>query len=504
MFPWVGIADSDAPMWSKIIRTIAIQSYPILILIAAVRQDLFDIDRLLGATLSYNLLALVVVGSLLTFIPSATALLTAKAGVDPVLGRTVITIVIAGLVIATERKLRPQVDRIFFKERFALEHAMKEMPEKFNTVRRADDLFKLTGTELVEHLRPATCVIYVSAGATYVPIFSHGDALPPQLGTDTPFVEWIRSAPVARLVDRTKIKKTDALAQAIVSDMGTQVVLPVTRAGQLEAFVCIGEKKSGDIYTQTDLTLLTAVSKTLSSHMLRFDEAELLERAKDMQARMRRYVPGAVAEAIALGADLETGEREVSVLFVDMRGYTAYADGRETTDIFSTVNRYTETVSTIVNECGGVVVEFNGDGMMAVFGAPRPLEQKEAAAVRAARRLVRDVPRMARADADAPAMSVGVGIATGLAFVGNIEAADRTIWSAIGSTTNLAARLQTLTKELKASVLIDSTTHDRAGNEAAELVRYPDVAIRGRKTPETLYALALPVFTEELAAVPRA
>ena len=48
-----------------------------------------------------------------------------------------------------------------------------------------------------------------------------------------------------------------------------------------------------------------------------------------MQLKMRRYVPGAVAELIALGSELETGEREVSVLFVDIRGYTAFADGRD-------------------------------------------------------------------------------------------------------------------------------------------------------------------------------
>ena len=129
--------------------------------------------------------------------------------------------------------------------------------------------------------------------------------------------------------------------------------------------------------------------------------------------------------------------------------------------------------------------------MMAVFGAPRPLADKEASAVRAARELMDAVPKLGGVTSDAPSLSVGVGVATGVVFVGNIEAADRTIWSAIGSTTNLAARLQTLTRERGAGVLIDATTHDRAGPAAADFARHADVTIRGRERAETLYGLPL-------------
>jgi class 3 adenylate cyclase len=481
----------DAPLWATLLSTVSLLIFPAAVLIAALKFDVFDIDRLLGATVSYNLLAVVVVGGGFFVVPGLTGTLATRLGVDPTLGRSVITVVLAVLVIVAERWLRPRVERLFFRERFALEQAMKDLPARFASVRRAEELWALTGSELTAHLRPTSCVLFVEGGGTYVPVFTAGEALPPQLPAGTALVGWVSASDEARAVPRAWAGRADALSAAVLADLGTQVVLPIQRAGKLEAFVCLGEKRSGDIYTRTDLTLLTAVARTLSSHMLRFDEAELLERARATQERMRRYVPGAVAEAIALGDDLETGEREVSVLFVDLRGYTAFADGREATDIFSTVNRYTETVSTIVNGEGGVVVEFNGDGMMAVFGAPRPLERKEAAALRAARRLVTEVAAMGSAAEGGVPMSVGVGVATGTAFVGNIEAADRTIWSAIGSTTNLAARLQTLTRERSASVLVDATTWERGREEAPDFVRHPDVPIRGRKAVETLFALPL-------------
>ena len=85
-------------------------------------------------------------------------------------------------------------------------------------------------------------------------------------------------------------------------------------------------------------------------------------------------------------------------------------------------------------------------------------------------------------------LRAGIGVATGPAFVGNIRAADRLIWSALGSTTNLAARLQGLTRELEAGILIDETTRRRAGRTAAAFRSLAPRQIRGHGAEE-LYAL---------------
>jgi adenylate cyclase len=139
------------------------------------------------------------------------------------------------------------------------------------------------------------------------------------------------------------------------------------------------------------------------------------------------------------------------------------------------------------------VVEFNGDGMMAVFGAPRELAHKERAAVEAWREIVAAVVALPVDDAGGAGtkLSVGVGIATGTAFVGNIQAVDRLIWSAIGNTTNLAARLQSLTRELDAAIVIDTTTFERGQPAAADFDERADVAIRGRRETQDVYTLPL-------------
>ncbi len=87
-------------------------------------------------------------------------------------------------------------------------------------------------------------------------------------------------------------------------------------------------------------------------------------------------------------------------------------------------------------------------------------------------------------------LSVGVGIATGNAFVGNIQAVDRMIWSAIGNTTNLAARLQGLTRDLDAALVIDSATWERAQPAAAGFEKRSDVPIRGRRETQDVYTLS--------------
>jgi adenylate cyclase len=257
----------------------------------------------------------------------------------------------------------------------------------------------------------------------------------------------------------------------------------------LAAFVCLGPKRSGDVYTSTDVSHLASVAAAVSRELRRFDQDETVREAREMQESLRRYVPGAIAEKLSAGAELASGEREVSVLFVDIRGYTSFSESRHAEEIFSTVNRYTETVSQIVQNHAGSVVEFNGDGMMAVFGAPRELAHKERAAVEAGREIVEAVAALPVEGGET--LSVGVGIATGEAFVGNIQAVDRMIWSAIGNTTNLAARLQGLTRELEAAVVIDAPAWESARAAAAGFEKRPDAPIRGRRETQDVYVLPL-------------
>lgn len=197
---------------------------------------------------------------------------------------------------------------------------------------------------------------------------------------------------------------------------------------------------------------------------------------------LRRFVPEAIARRIAQGDDADCGEREVSVLFVDLRQYTRLADGHDPREIFDFLSTYAKVLSEIVHSAGGSLVEFTGDGLMAVFGAPNVLAAKERAALASGLAMVDSISEFG--------LQVGVGVATGPAYVGTIAAADRSFWCAVGNTTILASRLQALSRDLGAAVVIDARTFEAAGEiDEIGFEQHPNVQIRGRRQPETVFAL---------------
>jgi class 3 adenylate cyclase len=211
----------------------------------------------------------------------------------------------------------------------------------------------------------------------------------------------VRSWPLTRTLPRDE--------RAALEALGAAVLVPVRRGLELAAVICLGAKRSGDVYTPTDLTLLGAVADKVSGELLRFDAAVILRQEREMSDALRSYVPGPVASRLTRGQSIEGGEHDVSVLFVDIRGYTTYSEQQAAGTVFSMVNRYTEAVSGVIQRRGGTVVEFLGDGLMAVFGAPDSLPDHARVSVQAACEVVATVRHLAlgAADGEAP-IAVGV------------------------------------------------------------------------------------------------
>jgi adenylate cyclase len=190
----------------------------------------------------------------------------------------------------------------------------------------------------------------------------------------------------------------------------------------------------------------------------------------------------------AQARDRDFGERELSVLFVDIRGFTSFAQDRSATEIFATVSRFTTQVSAIVRRHGGRVVAFNGDGVAALFGVSGVLREKERHALAAGWAIVTELLLPAKR-APSVGLSVGVGIATGTDFVGYVQMGDHVVWTAIGNTANLAARLQGLSRDLDAAIVIDRSTRAACGEAAARLQCRRNVPIRGRRNTEDVFIL---------------
>jgi class 3 adenylate cyclase len=464
--------------------------FPFFFLLAVASFNLYDVDRLLSATAAYNVLAILLVAAGLALVPRGASAASALLGIDPGMSQVGLSLALAATRVPAQRRLRPQIERVFFRERHAFDHGIAELMQGLAACGDSRELTEHLGSGLVKVAQPENCVIYAIGEASYSPVFVEGRAIPPAFEASSPLISTLREGrrPLAldsggRQPDEADLGPFD---RAALEALEAQVIVPIRRGEVLAAFLCLGPRSSGDVYTSTDVSLLTAVGETTAQQLERLDQQEVAREALAMRDELRRYVPGAIADHIERGDALEAGEREVSVLFVDIRGYTALSEGTGAQAIFSTINHYTQTVSEIVSDEGGSVVEFNGDGMMAVFGAPSALADKERAAVRAGRRIARDLEDL---EHEGRAVSIGIGIATGPSYVGSIQAADRLIWSAIGNTTNLAARLQGLARELGASIVIDAATHEVLEDAGRSFRSHPQIAIRGRSDRIDVFAL---------------
>jgi class 3 adenylate cyclase len=176
-------------------------------------------------------------------------------------------------------------------------------------------------------------------------------------------------------------------------------------------------------------------------------ESRVSEQVAQLQRmeRLKRLLPHPLAEMlVAEGGDdpLEIRRREVTIVFVDLRGFTAFAETAEPEEIMGVLREYHALVGGIVHRHGGIVEHFAGDGIMVIFNAPMLLADHVRCAARAAlavRTGLADVVRRWRALGFD--LGVGIGIAHGYATVGEIGFEGRWDYGAIGSVTNLASRL---------------------------------------------------------------
>ncbi len=181
---------------------------------------------------------------------------------------------------------------------------------------------------------------------------------------------------------------------------------------------------------------------------------------------LNKVVSRDIAEELMKG-DVELGgeNRHVTVLFADIRGFTALTEGMEPQEVIGFLNECMERLRAAVEEEGGVVDKFVGDELMAVFGAPIAQGDDASRAVRAALRM-RDsmtqlnVERIGRGDAS---IGLGIGLSTGLAVAGNMGSRERLNYTVLGDIVNLGARL--CSGAAAGEILITENTRDEAADQ---------------------------------------
>lgn len=204
-----------------------------------------------------------------------------------------------------------------------------------------------------------------------------------------------------------------------------------------------------------------------------------------------QYVSPEVARlAIERHGHLEGEVVECSVLFADIRRFTALAEVLPPARLIGTLNRYFERMLAEVEAEGGIVNKFGGDSLLAVFGSPlNPMSDHAERAVRAALRMRLALLEFNReqTESEMPQLRVGFGLATGELVAGNVGSSRKVEYTVIGDPVNLAARLQELTTHLGAELLLSPRTAALAKG-VATLRSLGEVEVRGRAERVEVFA----------------
>lgn len=239
-------------------------------------------------------------------------------------------------------------------------------------------------------------------------------------------------------------------------------------------------------------TLLAVSVAVLALHYLTV--AFERERVRDLFAR---FVPEDVVDDVidrAGGLRLGGVQREGTVMFSDLRGFTSFAEKMPVDQVIEVLNRYLTEMSDAILDHGGTLVAYMGDGIMAVFGAP--VEQPDHAdrALAAAREMIG--PRLERfneylrSEGIGEGFRMGVGLNSGQVMSGNVGSERRLEYTAIGDTTNTAARLEGMTKGTPHMLFAADSTITAMKERPGDLVFVDEMEVRGREAKIKLWSLA--------------
>lgn len=236
---------------------------------------------------------------------------------------------------------------------------------------------------------------------------------------------------------------------------------------------------------------LMEISKLQSD--LTVAHAELRAKSEFIQAVFGQYAGDQLLEkvlsqpqSIRIGGE----SRNVSVLVSDLRGFTELSRRSSPGDLVSMLNQYFEKMIDVINEFGGMIVDFVGDGILAVFGALSPYDNHADRAMACARKMQKELHNLRETSQEIRScqLQMGIGINSGDAVVGNIGSAKRLKFGVVGATVNLAARIESFT--VGGQILVSTQTLESASTPFTTAGNLR-VKIKGVDTPFTIHELAL-------------
>ena len=511
--------------------------FPIVIAYTIVKHNLFDIDAAIRRTFGYILatLGIALLYTLFVYVPSMFFghFQLSKSPVYMVL----VTVIILFFFSAIRSRIQKIIDRIYYRIEYDYQDAIHNVSNQMRSLMRLDDIgkhmidtinntmFVDSGCVMLLDTNSSSYKCLVSSGdidnnskkvekkqlpglrgfgydPTFEQLKSHGGLLPATLAdieipADEPFLKKIQEK--KDLVTYDDIHENPFFqderdsVQAFFRMVNASLIVPMVYEDQLIGLMSLGQKKSGKFYCQEDISLLMTLA---NQGAVAIENARMVDKIveKDrLQTQILdtfgKYVSHEVRDQILDGNIPLDGElKEVTVLFADLRDFTTLAEATPPKEIVTIINDYFSEMSDSIHQHRGLVLQFIGDEIEAVFGAPLPLEDHPTFAVKAAlemRERLNLVNTKLKKRKYEP-LQHGIGIHTGSVVAANIGSRDRMSYAMVGDTVNVASRIQGLNKETGSDILISETTRALLSDDI-KTIKLPAMKVKGKRNPVEVY-----------------
>jgi adenylate cyclase len=317
------------------------------------------------------------------------------------------------------------------------------------------------------------------------------------LGSRTVIEQVMRTGEAVVTTDASLDDRFKAQESVILQKMRSIIAVPLRTKGKVIGAVYVDNLLQASIFEDTDKELLQAISDIAA---IAIDNATQYETSEFLRKLFELHVNKQVMDYVLARSDrtpmfLLGERRQVTMLNSDIAGFSALSQRMEAEELVHFLNEYFARMITVVLAHGGNIDKFQGDGMLVVFGAPNPMKDHAAQALKTAHAMVNEIDRLNREliAAGHPAISVGMGLDTGDVVAGHVGSKDRMEFTLIGVPVNNSSYLS---KVRPARVLMSETTRDLlpAGFEVTD---HEPMLLKGAGRPQPIFQLELTVTVDE-------
>jgi class 3 adenylate cyclase len=504
--------------------------FPVVMGYALVRYDLFDVRAALRAGAAYSAVTGLVVLAYTGAIAAMDILLTSwEAAQSPIVAAAVMAVLVVVLLNPLYLRSQRVVDRLFFRQRVDVQRSIEHVSEVMSGLLDLRRIVQLLTQTVEEQLHPERQELYLlDADRPRYVRADQEDGEEREDREDRPSIE--AASPLVRCLEalrqpmtRERVEEDPALEDhragclEVMDRLGATLVAPFVFQRRVTGFVALGPKRSSLGYSGQDVGLVRLLANSSALALeharayaaLQATNAELtaavrrVEILESIRTNLVKFVPRTVQDLIESAPEapeLDKREVDVTVLFVDLVGYTRLTERLDPGRVNELVERCFGAYLDEILRRGGDVNETAGDGLMAIFRDADPRRHARQA-VKCALGILRRTRELNEALSGLPEpIAVHVGLNSGLATVGatKIEGANGTRWTytASGQVTIVAARLAAMTEGDE--ILVGAGTRERLDAEFS-FATLGERTLRNVEAPVRVFRLAL---SEPAPAVP--